>query len=377
MRVTFTQSSNEGVFRGWILLRIEANDICTQIWTSSTFNPYKELYIWLGQIRDSQLPAKMIIDEEGHGVEFIAEYLSDLFVQFRIEPWMCGNDTTTCLKIATERCELIKAFHDGVIKFLKDEYQPSQWSYIDDLSNTNWGSLLKPSNISGENWRIRLAMYWGGRGNVPETGRETVWNQLTLEQQWLVILHDVMLWTTQLTANGQITEAYALVSFYKNLPIDLALGEFDASWYEKRRIELNKKYGLCEYSIERRTPKNCRSSAKARLKTLKLGQLVDGTIRGIKPYGVFVDIGGYYALLHINAISQLAINHPEEVFQVDDWIRAMIVWIDVEKGRVSLSTSDLETEPGDMLRDPLGVYEKAEEMADKYYQNVLSKLKAE
>lgn len=91
MRVTFTQSSNEGVFRGWILLRIEANDICTQIWTSSTFNPYKELYIWLGQIRDFQLPAKMIIDEEGHGVELIAECLSDLVVQFRIEPWMCGN----------------------------------------------------------------------------------------------------------------------------------------------------------------------------------------------------------------------------------------------------------------------------------------------
>ncbi|MEH1800116.1 MAG: S1 RNA-binding domain-containing protein [Nostoc sp.] len=113
------------------------------------------------------------------------------------------------------------------------------------------------------------------------------------------------------------------------------------------------------------------------MKTLKLGQLVDGTIRGIKPYGVLVDIGGYYALFHINPISQLAINHREEVFQVDDWIRAMIVWIDVEKGRVSLSTSDLETEPGDMLRDPLGVYEKAEEMADEYYQKVLSKQEAE
>ncbi|MBC6429897.1 S1 RNA-binding domain-containing protein [Nostoc sp. HG1] len=377
MRVIFTQSSNEGVFRGWILLRIEANDICTQIWTSSTFDPYKELYIWLGQIRDSQLPAKMIIDEEGHGVELIAEYLSDLLVQFRIEPWMCSNDTITRLDITTERCELIKAFHDGVIKFLKDEYQPLQWSSIDDLSNTNWESLLKPSNISGENWRTRLAMYWGGRGRVPETGRETVWNQLTLEQQWLVILHDVMLWTTQLTANGQIKEAYALVSFYKNLPIDLALGEFDPSWYEKRRIELNKKYGLRERCIERRTPKHRRSSAKARLKTLKLGQIVDGSIHQIKGFGVFIDIGGYYALLHITEISQLPIKHPEEIFQVDDWVRAIIISIDVEKERVLLSTSDLETEPGDMLRDPLAVYEKAEEMADKYYQNVLSELEAE
>ncbi|WP_242055230.1 MULTISPECIES: S1 RNA-binding domain-containing protein [Nostocales] len=359
------------------MLRIEANDICTQIWTSSVFDPYKELYIWLGQIRDSQLPAKMIIDEEGHQVELIAEYLSDLLVQFRIEPWLCGNDTTTRLKITTERCELIEAFHDGVIKFLKDEYQPSQWSYIDDLSNTNWGSLLKPSNISGENWRTRLAMYWGGRGRVPETGRETVWKQLTLEQQWLVILHDVLLWTTQLTANGQMTEAYALVSLYKNLPIDLALGEFDPSWYEKRRIELNKKYGLRENLIVRRTSNNRSASAKARLKTLKLGQLVDGTICRIRSYGVFVDIGGYYVLLHINAISQQPVEHLEKVFQVGDWVRAMIVWIDVEKGRVSLSTSDLETEPGDMLTHPLLVYEKAEEMAARYYQNVLSRMENE
>ncbi len=367
MKVTLKQSSNEGILRGWILLRIEADDICTQIWTSSTFDPYQELYIWLGQIRDSQLPAKMIIDEEGHGVELIAERLSDLLMQFHIDPWICGNDTTTRLKITAERYEVIEAFYDGVIKFLKDEYQPSEWSHINDLSNINWETLLNPYNIRGQNWRTRLAMYWGGHGRVGETGRETVWNQLTLEQQWLVILHDVMLWITHLAVNQQVTEAYAIVSFYKNIPIDIALGELDASWYEKRRIELNKKYGLHDNSIKRRTP-NRTASAKARFKTLKLGQLVDGTICRIRSYGVFVDIGGYYALLPTATISQQPVDHPELVFQVGDWVRAIIVWIDVEKGRVSLSTSDLENEPGDMLRDPLFVYEKAEETVAKYHQ---------
>lgn len=376
MRVTLTQSYSEGIFKGWILLRIEVDDICTQIWTSSTFAPYQELYIWLGQIRDSQLPAKMIIDEEGHGVELIAESLSDSLVQFRIEPWMCAKDTTTRLNFTAERFKLIKAFHDGIIKFLQDEYQPLQWSNIDDLSNINWEALLKLHNIASQNWRTRLAMYWGGHGRAIETGRETVWNQLTLEQQWLVILHDVMLWTTNLTANGQITEAYALISLYKNLPIDIALGELDASWYEKRRIELHKKYGLSENSIQRRTPYNLSASAKARLKTLKLGQIVDATICRIRSYGVFVDIGGYNALLHITAISQQPVEHPEQIFQLGDWVRAIIISIDVEKGRVSLSTSDLEHEPGDMLKDPLIVYEKAEEMAARYHNNILSKLES-
>ncbi|WP_222838817.1 S1 RNA-binding domain-containing protein [Nostoc cycadae] len=133
-------------------------------------------------------------------------------------------------------------------------------------------------------------------------------------------------------------------------------------------------YELRENSITRRTIHNRSRLAKARLKTLKLGQIIDGSISKIKPYGVFVDIGGYYALLHISAISQQPVEHPEKVFQIGDWIRAIIIWMDVEKGRVSLSTSDLETEPGDMLKDPLIVYEKAEEMAARYYQNVLSKL---
>ncbi len=111
----------------------------------------------------------------------------------------------------------------------------------------------------------------------------------------------------------------------------------------------------------------------ARLETLKVGQFVDGTVVAVKPYGIFVDIGGYNALLHISAISQLTVEHPEQVFQRDDWVRAMIIWMDIEKGRVSLSTSDLEPEPGDMLKEPLKVYEKAEEMAARYYQHVLSK----
>ncbi|OCQ89771.1 RNA-binding protein [Nostoc sp. MBR 210] len=374
MRVTFTQSLNNQILRGWILLRIETDDICTQIWTSSTFDPYQELYIWLGQIRDFQLPAKMIIDEEGREVELIAESLSDLLLQFRIEPWMSARNTTTRLNITVGRCELLKAFYDGIIKFIQDEYQPSQWSHIDHLSNTNWGALLKQNNSSSQNWQTRLAMYGGGHSRVPEIGRETISNQLTLEQQWLVTLHDVFLWIANLAANGQIREVYALVSLYKNVPIDIALGELDASWYEQRKIELYQQDELRENSITRRTIHNRSRLAKARLETLKLGQIIDGSIGKIKPYGVFVDLGGCYALLHISAISQQPVEHPEKVFQIGDWIRAIIISMDIERGRVSLSTSDLETEPGDMLKDPLIVYEKAEEMALRYYQNVLSKL---
>lgn len=374
MKVTLTQSSAEGIFRGWILIRIETNNICTQIWTSSIFDPYRELYIWLGQIRDSQLPAKMIVDEEGHGVELIAESSRDNFLQFRIEPWLCGDDTTTRLNFIVERSQLLRAFYDGIINFIQDDYHPSEWSNIDTLSNTNWELLLAPPSIPSQHWHKRLAMYGGGHGRVPETGRESLWTQLTSEQQLLVVLHDVLYLTELLAANGQTTEAYALVSLYQSLPIDLALGELDPNWYEERRSALNKEFGGFKLS---RKPQPLPLATKARLATLKVGQLVDGRVRGVKPYGVFIDIGGYYALLHISNISQLPVEHPEQVFQVDDWARAIIVGIDAEKGRVSISTSDLESEPGDMLKDHLTVYANAEEIAARYRQQILSKLEGE
>ena len=72
MKVTLKQSPH-----GWIWISIECSHVCTHIHTSCVFDPYQELYIWLGQIRDCQLPATMIIDEEGRGVELVAEQSSD------------------------------------------------------------------------------------------------------------------------------------------------------------------------------------------------------------------------------------------------------------------------------------------------------------
>jgi hypothetical protein len=74
------------------------------------------LCIWLGKIRDSQLPEKMVIDEEGYGVELIAEEAKNDTVLFRVEPWFRkeGWRVISAMEIIDRR-ELIKAFHDGVM----------------------------------------------------------------------------------------------------------------------------------------------------------------------------------------------------------------------------------------------------------------------
>lgn len=99
---------------------------------------------------------------------------------------------------------------------------------------------------------------------------------------------------------------------------------------------------------------------------LQVGEVVLGAVRGLKPYGAFIDIGGVSGLLHISEISHDHIDTPHSVLNVNDEIKVMIIDLDAERGRISLSTKQLEPEPGDMVKNPDLVYDKAEEMAAKY-----------
>ena len=107
---------------------------------------------------------------------------------------------------------------------------------------------------------------------------------------------------------------------------------------------------------------------------LQVGEVVIGAVRGLKPYGAFIDIGGVSGLLHISEISHDHIDTPHSVFNVNDEIKVMIIDLDAERGRISLSTKQLEPEPGDMVKNPQIVYEKAEEMAVKYREQMRKKL---
>ncbi|GAB4354196.1 MAG: 30S ribosomal protein S1 [Cyanophyceae cyanobacterium] len=113
-----------------------------------------------------------------------------------------------------------------------------------------------------------------------------------------------------------------------------------------------------------------RALVERKMNRLEVGEVVIGTVRGIKPYGAFIDIGGVSGLLHISEISHDHIDTPHSIFNVNDEVKVMIIDLDAERGRISLSTKQLEPEPGDMLRDPNIVYEKAEEMAAKYREQM-------
>ena len=111
-----------------------------------------------------------------------------------------------------------------------------------------------------------------------------------------------------------------------------------------------------------------RALVEKKMNRLEVGEVVIGSVKGIKPYGAFIDIGGVSGLLHISEISHEHIETPHNVLNVNDQMKVMIIDLDSERGRISLSTKALEPEPGDMLTDPQKVFDKAEEMAAKYKQ---------
>ncbi|QLE56356.1 S1 RNA-binding domain-containing protein [Nostoc sp. TCL26-01] len=98
---------------------------------------------------------------------------------------------------------------------------------------------------------------------------------------------------------------------------------------------------------------------------LEIGQLVEGKITGIKPFGVFVDLDGLSALLHIKQVSQKFIESLEKVFQIGQEVKAVIIDLDEGKGRVAISTRALENFPGEVLENFAEVMASAEARAHR------------
>ena len=103
---------------------------------------------------------------------------------------------------------------------------------------------------------------------------------------------------------------------------------------------------------------------------LESGQVVEGKITGIKPFGVFVDLNGVSGLLHIKQVSQKYIESLAAVFQLNQSIKAVIVDMDEGKGRISLSTRVLESYPGEMLENMAEVMTNAEARANRVRNSI-------
>lgn len=113
---------------------------------------------------------------------------------------------------------------------------------------------------------------------------------------------------------------------------------------------------------------NRRAVVEAQMSDLSRGDVIEGIVKALKPYGAFVEVGGMSGLLHISQISMDRISDLEQVLQPGQKIKCMIIDHDKVNGRIALSTKTLEREPGDMIKNPESVYQNAEETAKVYLE---------
>ncbi len=91
------------------------------------------------------------------------------------------------------------------------------------------------------------------------------------------------------------------------------------------------------------------------LSKLEKGQVLEGTVKNMTSFGVFIDLGGVDGLLHITDISWGRINHPEEVLKMDQKINVVVLDFDDEKKRISLGLKQLSAHPWDSMAETLQV----------------------
>ena len=113
-----------------------------------------------------------------------------------------------------------------------------------------------------------------------------------------------------------------------------------------------------------------RASVAARFQELEVGQLVDGLVASVKPYGLFIDLGGISGLLHQSAITNGSLRSIREVFDEGDRVSALITDLDPGRGRIGLNTALLEGPPGELLIDKDKVMAEASDRATRA-QNTL------
>ena len=102
-----------------------------------------------------------------------------------------------------------------------------------------------------------------------------------------------------------------------------------------------------------------KASLVSKFTSLKLGQLIEGEVLAVKPYGFFIDLGGASGLLHQSSLTNGSIRNLREIFREGETIKALISQIDLEKGRIGLNTALLENSAGELIIDKEKVMQEA------------------
>ncbi len=161
------------------------------------------------------------------------------------------------------------------------------------------------------------------------------------------------------TKGGLIVDIFGVEAFLPGSQIDVKpIRDFDifvGKSMEVKVVKINYTNDNVVVSHKILIEKDLEKQRAEILNNLEKGQVLEGVIKNMTNFGVFIDLGGVDGLLHITDISWGRINHPEEVLKLDETVKVVVLEFDEDKKRISLGMKQLTAHPWDALAEGLEV----------------------
>lgn len=164
------------------------------------------------------------------------------------------------------------------------------------------------------------------------------------------------------TKGGLIVDVFGIEAFLPGSQIDVKpIRDYDiyvGKTMEFKVVKINNEFKNVVVSHKALIEAEIEAQKKEIIGKLEKGQVLEGTVKNITSYGVFIDLGGVDGLIHITDLSWGRISHPEEIVKLDQKINVVILDFDDDKKRIALGLKQLTPHPWDALSTDLKVGDK-------------------
>ena len=164
------------------------------------------------------------------------------------------------------------------------------------------------------------------------------------------------------TKGGLIVDVFGIEAFLPGSQIDVKpIRDYDVyvgKNMEFKVVKINQEFRNVVVSHKALIEAELEEQKKQIISGLEKGQVLEGTVKNITSYGVFIDLGGVDGLIHITDLSWGRVNHPEEIVELDQKLNVVILDFDDDKKRIALGLKQLQPHPWDALDANIAVGDK-------------------
>ena len=164
------------------------------------------------------------------------------------------------------------------------------------------------------------------------------------------------------TKGGMIVDVFGIEAFLPGSQIDVKpIRDYDQyvnKTMEFKVVKINHEFKNVVVSHKALIEADIEEQKKEIIGQLEKGQVLEGVVKNITSYGVFIDLGGVDGLVHITDLSWSRINHPNEVVELDQKLNVVILDFDENKSRIQLGLKQLEKHPWDALSEDIKIGDK-------------------